>query len=132
MPLAKTFLWLAAFILLAAFPAYAQPVAMLRALDKSAGRAQDLAAPLGQITRLGTLEIIVYACIERPPEEEPETSIFLQVTDNLPDGTKAEIFSGWMFASSPAINALEHRFYDVWPVRCSTSEAQAGAAEELN
>jgi hypothetical protein len=30
------------------------------------------------------------------------------------------VFSGWMFASTPALNALEHPVYDVWVIDCKT------------
>ncbi|MEZ5921142.1 MAG: DUF2155 domain-containing protein [Parvularculaceae bacterium] len=35
----------------------------------------------------------------------------------LPPGV---IFSGWMFASSPALNPLDHPVYDVWVIDCKT------------
>ena len=28
------------------------------------------------------------------------------------------LFSGWMFASTPGLSALEHPVYDVWVIRC--------------
>lgn len=30
------------------------------------------------------------------------------------------VFSGWMFASSPGLNGLEHSVYDVWVIDCKT------------
>lgn len=98
--------------------------AVLRGLDKVTGKARDFRAPLGKAVTYGTLSIVVRACAKRPPEETPEVKVFVEVSDlkklsAKPDDAKgAQIFSGWMFASSPAINALEHPVYDVWAIDC--------------
>jgi hypothetical protein len=70
--------------------------------------------------------IVVKACRKAPPEETPEVTAFLEITQlsapgvEAPSGDDAKIFSGWMFASSPALNALEHPTYDVWVIDCKS------------
>jgi hypothetical protein len=96
-------------------------LAVLRALDKITGRATDIEAPAGVPVRFGSLSIIVRYCYTRPPEEPPETTAFLQIDEVRPGKEPARIFSGWMFASSPALNALEHPIYDVWVITCRTN-----------
>jgi hypothetical protein len=96
-------------------------MAILRALDKVTGRAIDLNAPAGVPVDFGTLTITVRHCYTVPPEEPPETSAFLQIDEREGGvGEPMRIFSGWMFASSPALNALEHGVYDVWVITCRT------------
>jgi hypothetical protein len=101
----------------------AQPqnqVAVLRGVDKITARVTDIEAPAGKAVRYGSLEIVARTCSKRPPEEPPEVTAFVEVADIKPDGTKEDIFNGWMFASSPAISALEHPVYDVWVIDCKT------------
>jgi hypothetical protein len=96
-------------------------MAILRALDKNTGRAVNLSAPAGGPVNFGTLTIAARYCYTVPPEEPPETSAFIQIDDRERNvGDPVRIFSGWMFASSPAINALEHGVYDVWVINCNT------------
>ncbi|PWE17317.1 DUF2155 domain-containing protein [Marinicauda salina] len=100
-------------------------VAVLRGLDKVTARTRDFEAPVGETVTFGALDITVRYCRKRPPEETPETFVFLQVDDRRTDGFGEEaegerIFSGWMFASSPALNPLEHPVYDVWVIDCRT------------
>lgn len=98
-------------------------VAILRGLDKVTARTRDFEAPVGETVRFGALAVTVQYCRRRPPEEPPEVFAFLEVDDRRTDGFGAEsegeqIFSGWMFASNPALNALEHPVYDVWVIDC--------------
>jgi hypothetical protein len=109
-------------------------LAVLRGLDKITGRASDIGAPIGVPVRFGTLTLTVRYCYTVPPEEPPETTAFVQIDDNPPSAPPKRMFSGWMFASTPALNALEHPTYDVWVITCKTDEplpaapAAAGAA----
>jgi hypothetical protein len=98
-------------------------VAVLQGLDKVTARISALHAPLDQPTRFGTLEVVARACRETPPTEPPESAAFLQIRE-LPaasdtEGTPVDLFSGWMFASSPAVSALEHPVYDIWVTDCA-------------
>ena len=99
--------------------------AVLRGLDKVTARTRDFEAPIGELVEYGALGITVRYCRKRPPEEPPEVFAFVQVQDRRTDGFGVEtegetIFSGWMFASSPALNPLEHPVYDVWVIDCIT------------
>ena len=110
------------FFAAAAGPAAAQR-AVIRGLDKVTGHARDYTLTLGRATRVGSLEVIARACSKTAPEETPEVRIYLQVFDNPPvregeESERRQIFSGWMFASSPALNALEHPTYDIWAIDC--------------
>jgi hypothetical protein len=107
-------------LVLVASPAFAQDrqVAVLRALDKVTARVTTISAPVGREVRFGTLRILVRTCKKRPPEEPPETSVFLEILDLRPRGAPQRVFTGWMFASSPALAAMEHPTYDVWPIDC--------------
>ena len=74
---------------------------------------------MNKLLRFGSLEITPRTCSKRPPEETPEVTAFLEISDLKADGTKKKLFSGWMFASSPALSALEHPVYDVWVIDCN-------------
>lgn len=98
-------------------------VAVLRGLDKVTARTRDFEAPVGETVSFGALDLTVRYCRKRPPEEPPEVFTFVQVADRRTDGFGVEtegerIFSGWMFASNPALNPLEHPVYDVWVIDC--------------
>ncbi len=93
----------------------------LKALDKITGKAITILAPLNKPVKFATLDIVARTCYSTPPSETPETSAFLQITDHRPDQPERKVFSGWMYASSPGLNSLQHPLYDVWVIRCMTS-----------
>jgi hypothetical protein len=103
-------------------PVLENQVAVLQGLDKVTARISPVRAPLDVPTTFGTLEIVARTCRETPPTEPPESAAFLEIRElppaSDPDGPRTELFSGWMFASSPAVSALEHPVYDVWVVDC--------------
>ena len=103
-------------------------MAVLRGLDKLTGRAIDVNAPVGVPVRFGTLTLTVRYCYTVPPEEPPETTAFLQIDENIQGQPPKRMFSSWMFASTPALNALEHPTYDVWVITCKTEEPLPAAA----
>ncbi len=90
--------------------------ASLRALDTLQGRTEDLTLRVGETARFGQLEIALEAC--RVPREAPDSDAyaFLEIRDLREAQPR---FSGWMFASSPALSALDHPRYDVWVLSCS-------------
>ena len=94
-----------------------QPVVHLRGLDNLNGTAQDITVVAGETVRYGHLEITAETC--RVPRETPtaDAYAFLEIRDVREDSPR---FSGWMFASSPALSALDHPRYDVWVVSCSS------------
>ena len=101
----------------------AKPVALeLRGLDKMTGRATDIVAPINKPVKFATLTITARTCYSTPPTEPPETTAFLEITDKRPDEKPKKLFSGWMFASTPSINGMEHPLYDVWVIHCRTNE----------
>ena len=98
------------------------PVAALQTLEKITGRVRAVDVVVGEATRVGTLEIMLRSCRKRPQEETPESAAFLEINETRASDTAAtRLFTGWMFASSPAVSALEHPVYDVWVVGCKTS-----------
>lgn len=109
--------------LLAAAPAHAQRIengkAVFAALDKVTARISKLEAKLGETVRFGALKVTPRACYSRPPTEPPKTSTFVEIDEILLDGKESRIFSGWMFAESPGLNAVEHPVFDVWLTECS-------------
>ena len=117
--LAAAVLALAACPALAEGPSLPNRVAQLQGLDKVTARVSTFDAPVGKEVRFGTLEITVRACLVAPPTEPPESAAFLEIRDVGPVGDGKQVFSGWMFASSPALSALEHPVYDVWVVGCA-------------
>lgn len=96
--------------------------AILQGLDKVTARVLTIEAQLGETKKLGALEIIVRACDKRPPEETPESAAFMDVWEVRPGEPAKNIFRGWMFASSPALSALEHPVYDVWVLDCKNTK----------
>ena len=100
--------------------------AELQLLDKITARISTKSVPVGGGTEFGTLELRVQYCAYRPPEEPPENVAFIMIFDNgyaekkPKEAQKAQkaLFSGWMFASSPAISGLEHPVYDVTLLSC--------------
>jgi hypothetical protein len=109
-------------------PAMAQEVAVLQGLDKVTARISTIDAPVDDRIRFGTLSIVVRDCRKTPPEEPPETSAFLEIDDIKRGEDPVRLFSGWMFASSPALSALEHPVYDVWVVGCKRRKTSDGSS----
>jgi hypothetical protein len=100
--------------------------AELQLLDKITARISTKSVPVGGGTEFGTLELRVHYCAYRPPEEPPENVAFIMIFDNgyaekkpkAAQKAQKALFSGWMFASSPAISGLEHPVYDVTLLSC--------------
>tara|TARA_B100001173_G_C15798598_1_gene466627 strand:+ start:326 stop:706 length:381 start_codon:yes stop_codon:yes gene_type:complete len=118
-------------LLLAAFLLFSSPVigqettklaagAVLRSLDRVGGLSNDHILQQGETLKIGTLMVIVGEC--RYPLANPSGDAFTYLTVTNEEGSK-DFFRGWMIASSPALNALDHVRYDVWPLRCKMSEA---------
>ncbi len=106
-------------------PAGAAPMTkvILQGLDKVTARVSTIEAQIGQVVSFGTLEIIARSCDKRPPEETPESAAFLDIWEIRPGEPAVSLFRGWMFASSPALNALEHPVYDIWVLDCADPAA---------
>lgn len=114
----------AAFVLFAAAvgPAHAQR-AVIRGLDKVTGHASDYTLTIGRPARIGSLEVIARTCNKNAPEETPEVRIFVDVFEYPParpgeESERRALWSGWLFASSPSLSALDHPTYDIWAIDC--------------
>jgi hypothetical protein len=92
--------------------------AVLRALDKTSGTTVELSVQNGQVATIGRLRIVLNEC--RYPEGNPSGDAYasMEVSEIGRAGT---VFSGWMIASAPALNPMEHQRYDIWVMRCITS-----------
>jgi hypothetical protein len=108
--------------------ALSEPVAVLQGLDKVTARVSRLDAPIGQAVHFGRLTITVRACSKAPPEDPPNTAAFLEIDEARPGVAAARVFSGWMFASSPAISAMEDPIYDVNVLDCKSAATASPAS----
>ena len=123
---------LALLVVCSAMPAAAQrienSVAVFAALDKVTAKISRLEVPLNQTANFGALKMTPRACYTRAPTEPPKTTTFVEVDEVLLDGKEKRIFSGWMFADSPGLNAVEHPVFDVWLTDCAQPRAAAQRA----
>ncbi|MDX6748968.1 DUF2155 domain-containing protein [Geminicoccaceae bacterium 1502E] len=113
---------LGATLLLAAPAAHAAATlphgkVILQGLDKVTARVEQIELRVGEEILFGSLAITARACLETPPTEPPESAAFLEIDER--ESVDERIFSGWMFASSPGLSALEHPVYDVWVLDCA-------------
>ncbi|MBV6632364.1 MAG: DUF2155 domain-containing protein [Alphaproteobacteria bacterium] len=104
--------------------------AVLRTLDKVTARTSTLEVPVNDILSVGTLSVTVRTCQKTPPTERPEAAAFIEIIDTPPEREPRPMFSGWMFASSPGLSALEHPIYDVWVVDCKMAPKASSAEGE--
>ena len=93
-------------------------VAVFSALDKVTARTSKFEVPLNSTAQFGQLKVTPRVCYSRPPEEQPKTTSFVEVDEIQLDGQEKRIFTGWMFAESPGLNAVEHPVFDVWLTDC--------------
>ena len=111
-------------------PVFAENGALLQGLDKVTARVSTFEAPQDKPVQFGTLEVVVRTCSKAPPEETPESTAFLEIYNVRPNEETVRVFSGWMFASSPALSALEHPVYDIWIVDCIKSASSASSKSQ--
>jgi hypothetical protein len=106
------------------------PISIFEGLDKITGLTTNFEVPIGSEAKFGGLIVKPFVCYTQPITEEPKTAAFVQV-DVLETGNKRQrIFSGWMFAESPGLNAVEHPIYDVWLTGCKDPNAPPPPVEE--
>lgn len=103
-------------------------VAVFAALDKVTARISKLEVPLGQTVDFGSLKLTPRICYTRPATEQPNTSSFVEVDEKELEGATKRIFTGWMFAESPGLNAVEHPVFDIWLTGCNKPKGGAEAA----
>lgn len=106
--------------------------AILQTLDKVTARTSTVTIPIGKPHAIGPIFAEVKTCQKTPPTEQPESAAFLQIWEAKPkaeqnsDNTESQwVFSGWMFASSPALSAMDHPIYDVWLKDCTNETASS-------
>lgn len=128
---------LCAVAILASVPAYAAapmkdfPVVRMQSLDKVTARTETFEAKVGTTIQFGPLFIRIQSCRKTDPIDKPEAAAFIQVWEVPPETGKSEwVFSGWMFASSPALSAMDHPVYDVWVLDCLDQEKPNKAAAD--
>jgi hypothetical protein len=102
----------------AAAETIANPIAAFSGLDKITGRITNFDVYIDETVQFGALQITPRVCYTRPPTETQRTSVFLEVDQVSLKGGTQRIFTGWMFADSPALNAIDHPVYDIWLVDC--------------
>ncbi|KHJ56416.1 glycosyl hydrolase family 5 [Aureimonas altamirensis] len=109
-------------VVVAAIPADAarleNRVAVFSGLDKITGRITSFDAYVNETVQFGTLQVTPRVCYSRSPDEAPKTDSFVEVDEITLEREIRRIFTGWMFADSPGLNAVEHPVYDVWLKDC--------------
>jgi hypothetical protein len=122
--MARRTLTLAVLGALAALAAPAQadkirnPTAVFSGLDKITGRIVSFDVSVDETVQFGALQLTPRICYSRPPTESPNTTSFIEVDEVTLENKYRRIFTGWMFAASPGLHAIEHPIYDVWLVEC--------------
>jgi hypothetical protein len=94
------------------------PIAAFSGLDKITGRITNFDVYINETVQFGALQLTPRVCYTRPPTETQRTSVFLEVDQVSLKGGSQRVFTGWMFADSPALNAIDHPVYDIWLVDC--------------
>ena len=94
--------------------------AVFAGLDKISGRTISFDVAIGETVQFGALQVTPRACYTRPPTEATNTDAFVEVDEVTLQGEIKRIFTGWMFASSPGLHAVEHPIYDVWLTDCAS------------
>ena len=95
---------------------------MFAGLDKITGRTISFDVAIGETVQFGALQVTPRACYTRPPTEATNTDAFVEVDEVTLQGEIKRIFTGWMFASSPGLHAVEHPIYDVWLTDCASPQ----------
>ena len=97
------------------------PIAVFAGLDKITGRIISFDVYIGETVQFGALQVVPRVCYSRPPSEPPQTTAFVEADEITLNNEVRRIFTGWMFASSPGLHAIEHSVYDVWLTDCKQS-----------
>lgn len=99
----------------------ANPIAEFAGLDKITGRIINFDVYIDETVQFGALQLTPRACYTRPTNLTQRTTVFVEVDQVSLKQTVTRIFTGWMFADSPALNAVDHAVYDIWLVDCKQS-----------
>lgn len=99
----------------------ANPTATFSGLDKISGRIIAFDVALNETVQFGALQVTPRACYTRPPTETQNTTAFIEIDEITLKAEIRRIFTGWMFANSPGLSAVEHPIYDIWLIDCKTT-----------
>ena len=91
---------------------------VLQVLDKITARISTMEIEVGAKAKYGSIEIEIFHCKKRPPEEVPEDFVLMRIIDEVSSNNFERVFQGWMLSSSPTIAPFEHPTYDVWIKDC--------------
>ena len=120
-------------VAVAAGPAHAErisnPVAEFAGLDKITGRIISFDVYIDETVQFGALQVTPRVCYTRPQTEAPQTDAFVEVDEITLNRKVKRIFTGWMFAASPGLHAVDHAVYDVWLTDCKMSSPVAPPAK---
>jgi hypothetical protein len=97
---------------------YRNPTAIFAGLDKITGRIIAFEVSVNETVQFGALQLTPKVCYTRPSSERPQTTSFVEVDEITSGNEYKRLFNGWMFASSPGLNAIEHPVYDIWLTGC--------------
>jgi hypothetical protein len=107
----------------------AQPIAVFSGLDKITGRIISFDVAIDETVQFGALQLTPRVCYSRPPTVAPLTTSFVEVDEITLDNKIRRIFTGWMFADSPGLHAVEHAVYDIWLVECRPAPGDAAKTQ---
>jgi hypothetical protein len=97
------------------------PVAVFKGIDKITGRITTFDVYVDETVQYGALQVTPKVCYSRDDAEAQKIDGFIEVDEITLDRKIRRIFTGWMFADSPGLNAVEHPIYDVWLTGCKPS-----------
>ena len=97
------------------------PIATFSGLDKITGRITSFDVAINETVQFGALQVTPRVCYARPQTIAPLTTAFAEVDEITLDNKIRRIFTGWMFADSPGLHAVEHAVYDIWLTECKAS-----------
>ncbi len=107
------------------------PTAVFSGLDKITGRTISFEVAIDETVQFGSLQLTPRVCYSRPAYEKPQTTVFVEVDEITLKNEYKRIFTGWMFASSPGLNAIEHPVYDIWLTDCKGGKDIIKTAPEV-
>jgi len=117
--------WLVPALALAA--PISNPVAVFSGLDKITGRIITFDVLIDETVQFGALQVTPRICNTRPPTEPAQTTTFVEVDEITLSNQIRRLFTGWMFASSPGLHAVEHPVYDIWLIDCKSTLPATGS-----
>lgn len=103
----------------------ANRAALFSGLDKITGRTISFDVAIGETVQFGALQLTPRACYTRPATETANTDSFIEVDEVTLQGEVRRIFTGWVFAASPGLHAVEHPIYDIWLTDCKSPAVTA-------